>query len=459
MSFMLWAKIRYLRNRPREIAIVSLIFAWFVFVPQAHAGGLYVGDIEAVGLGQGGAYIASPETLSAVSYNPAALAGPKGLRLELEGGFSSSPLTFKPSLSVAGASGIVQNQQPYRPAFLAGVAYDFGIRDLGVAFVAYTPGDAHEAFSDYGAQKFQLISATNTIIHFHLAAAYRLFKMFSVGMAFGGSYFSTTEKLAVSAAPFGDPEASDFTLPVNLSATQPFIVTSNFGIRVEPIKQLAIGFSFMPPFDVNANGTIQIQLPPALTGVQLNGNHIVVNLRFPLIVRLGLRYRPLPQFSAELAAVYEGWSRLKSADVVPDITLNAPVLGFSNAKLPVISQTKNYRDLYSLRLGVEAKPLSFFQIRAGAYYETSATQANHFDISAPDANKFAVTGGVSFKVWRIFIDATYAHIFPQSVLVTHSQNMLLNVVPGVTNTVAVGNGRYDFSYDLFHVGLRANFFD
>ncbi len=210
---------------------------------RAFAAGPYLGDVNAVGMGQAGAYIASPTTLAAFWYNPAALAGQGGLRLELEGGLHLTPVSYQrdrnPDTDRAYPG--VTNLSPLKPAAFGALTYDFGIDGLAIGFAVYSPTAGNYAYSETGPQRYQAISADNAALHIHLGAAYRIFKWLSLGLTFGNTYFSTTQRVAVSAALAGDPEDPEFSVPFTIAVSDPFTITSNFGVSVMPLARRSSG--------------------------------------------------------------------------------------------------------------------------------------------------------------------------------------------------------------------------
>jgi long-chain fatty acid transport protein len=453
-----------MRLRSPTLFAATLALTGLVAAPStARAGGYYVADIEAVGLGQGGAFVAAPSTPMAIWYNPAALAHGRGLRLELGGGFIYSPLTYQRAPDQAMPSyPKVSNQQPFLPAALIGAAYDLGrlgLEDLTVALAAYTPTSSKYVLPEDGPQRFQSLQGTYRMVHIHAAVAYRLFRKIAVGVALGGSYFTATQRTLVSGAIAGDPESDAFKIPVNVSIAAPFTFTSNFGISAQPIPELALGASFMPPFDVHAPGTADISLPSTLAALATitGGDQIHADLHFPGVTRAGIRYTPTPRLSMEIAAVREGWGRLQTIDIATQYQVTAhlpPIINVTNRPLGTISLIKKYRDLYSVRLGVEGRPARFLTVRAGGWFESSGATPGYFDLSTPEANKVGASLGASLTYRAFALDLAYAHVFVPALTQSASKIQVVNVAtPG--NTRTLGNGTYDFSFDLLQIGLRA----
>jgi long-subunit fatty acid transport protein len=213
----------------------------------------------------------------------------------------------------------------------------------------------------------------------------------------------------------------------------------------------------MPPYDVSGSGTAQVTLPPLLAALgSLQGDRINGSVRFPAVSRAGVRYTPTPQFAVELAAVREGWGRLSAIDIEPMITVTAPVLGLNKSPLGTIPLVKNYRDLYSVRLGVEGSPSSLVTVRGGGWFESSGATPGYFDISTPEADKFGVSVGASIHYGAFALDVSYSHIFVPQFTESASKLNVVNVLDK-QNTRAIGNGTYDFSFDILQLGLRAHF--
>lgn len=416
----------------------------------ARAGVWFTPDLEVVALGQAGAFVAAPTTLSAAWYNPAGLAKQRGFQAQLEAGLIYSPLTYElPSGAQA------NNISPFLPAGLVGVSYDFTVPNLAIGVVAYVPQSSRYGYDPDGEQRFQSISGTNLIGHFHAMAAYRFFDRLSVGVACGPTYFSATQLSAVSAALFGDPTDPAWTVLVKTSVQAPVLFSGTVGLSAEVAPWMVIGASVTPGFDVKAKGTIDISLPSILTTVaEVDGSSVVAKFRLPTIVRGGVRVFPVPMLGIEATVVFENWSTVRAIRIEPDVAVEVPVLTKQSLKIGALTQTKPYRDLVSVRLGLELKPVSWLVLRAGGFVETSGSDPQAIDINAPEGFKIGVTTGVSFQLGRLFsIDAAYAHTFVPPVTVSDSRDTVQNVLVA-SNTKTIGNGVYRWSFDMAHLGVR-----
>jgi long-subunit fatty acid transport protein len=417
----------------------------------------YTTDLEAVGLGQGGAFVAAPSTGAAVWYNPAGLAAQRGLRLEVEGGIILSPLRY----DLAPAPGAdptpaVENTDTLLPAGLAGASYDFGTADFTAGLFAYVPSSSSYDYDPNGPQRFQGVGGRYVLAFFHGAVAYRAWGQLSIGASFGPTYFHAHQTNVISAAPAdADPRDELWSVVVETEVHAAPFLTANLGVSWTPAPGWAIGASVMPPFDIDCSGTIHFTPSPLLAALaHVTGDGVHVHLQFPLIARAGVRFWPLPALAIELAGVYEGWSRFKSIDLEPDVTVSAPSLGVTDMKLPLISLPKGYRDVASARLGAEYVADARLTLRAGAYYESAGSPTSLFDITAPESGKVGLAAGATVHLGAGFdLDAALAHTFFPDVTVSDSALRIRNVlVP--ENTAAVGDGTYHMSLSFFHLGLR-----
>jgi long-subunit fatty acid transport protein len=447
----------------RRAALVARAagIATVLWTGSARGGIDYVGDLAAVGQAQAGAFVANPTTLAAVWYNPAGLAAQRGLQLELEGGLVNCPLSYARAADDGAASyPVVRNQTPIQPVGLAGVSYDFGLPNLTTAFVAYVPQSDHYTFSDTGPQRHQIIGGRYVLAHFHLATAYRFGGLLALGVAFGPSYFSAQQRTTLSAALTPtDPEYPPSEVPIQVDVEKPGFMTASLGATLTPARWLAIGVSVMPPFTVEAEGHAQITLPPSLSSLaSVSGSAVRATVPFPTIARAGVRVWPTPRISVELAGVYEGWSRVREIVITPDISVQSSLIG--DRTIAPLHLTKNYRDLASVRLGVEYAPesaaLRRFTFRGGLSYESSGLSPGYYDLSAPDGDKYAVAVGASVRVWKLSFDVAYAHVFLPDTTVSDSKLTAVNVL-SPDNTRVIGNGTYSLGYDSVHVGVRAQF--
>lgn len=439
------------RQGPLQLA---LALALTVALPgQARAGASFLGEIEVVGQGMAGATVASPDGLGAVWYNPAALAGQKGLRVQVEGGLQYSPLTYQRAPDAQSDSyPAVSNLEPWGPSFFAAMSYDFGVPNLAVAIAAYSPVSGHYGYADTGPHQFMLVRQSPFLATLHAGVAYRL-GIVSFGLMAGTSMVGAKLTTHVSGALSGSAEDPAFAIPVTVDVFDPFALSFNLGVRVQASEALSFGLSFQPPYDANMTGTVDIRMPETLSFVEVRGRRVAIDAFLPWTFRAGVKWRPLALLSLDAAFVAQGFSRYRELAVKADVF----ILG---EPLPPIVIEKRFQDTYAARIGAELRPLPWLRARVGVAYETSGVLPEVFDLGTPDANKLWLGMGVGLAFGRFRIDASYMHMFVPTVTTARSVTTVGPLVELSTATpVRLGNGSYSFSMDVFHVGLGLVLFD
>jgi|GEM_PF-4791399 len=427
------------------------------------AAGMYLSDIEAVSLGKAGANFASPDNLAAFQYNPAGLAGQKGSKIQIGSGLSLAQLSGKlnsqtiPDNLSANFHNNTQNCAHCWPTIIAGLNSDLGIQNLAVGLAVYTPALARLAYSDTTLK--QQTDTQNYLLNIHALIAYRVWNKLSFGIVFGTSYFRTLQQFSLSTAPLSNEPAF-----MKLEVQDNFTFSANFGLRYEPIEKLSLGFSLTPPLDIEAYGKAQIKLPnQSLDAFKIKGDEARIRFKLPLIARLGIKWQALPWLNLELGAQYEHWAVHQSIEIVPKISVQTPFRGFEEIQIPVIEQVKGYRDAFSVRLGGEFKPISYLTARLGVLFESSATTDRRFDLAFADSPKIGAALGASFKVWKLFLDVGYMHLFGLPITVKNSLSLITALNPTARGsesayTPQVLDGRYQINYDIIQLGIRIQFF-
>ncbi|MCC6806260.1 MAG: outer membrane protein transport protein [Deltaproteobacteria bacterium] len=430
---------------------LTLLVALSLAARTAFAGAALPAEIEVVGQSLGGATIASPETLGAAWYNPAALAGQSGLRLQLEGGVQYSPVVFERAQDVHRYPP-APNLAPFNPAFFGALSYDFGVENLSVCVAVYSPVAGHYAYAERGPQRYSLVAADHFMLTIHAGVAYKV-SIFSFGVMLGDTMVGSSLKTTISGALAGDIEDPAFAIPVSVSLFDAFSPSFNFGVRVEPSPWLAFGASFQPPYDATLFGTAQITMPDALAFIVPEGDRVRVDMKMPFTLRIGAKARPLPWLALDAAFVMQGFSSYKELRVQPEIrVLDQP--------LPEIVLDKSFRDTYSARLGIEARPFQWLALRAGVAYESTGVRPEVFDLGAPDANKVWLTAGAGVRFGIVSVDVSYMHMFAPAVVTNSSR---VSVGPLVDFSSAepriIGNGVYRFGMEVFHLGVGIVLFE
>jgi long-subunit fatty acid transport protein len=139
----------------------AVVGALLAGTSQAHAAGLNVPDVGAASLGKGGADAAAPTGLTAIFYNPAALASQQGFRFLLDARGLSDRVAFqRVDVGVArpNAYANVENGTKFLIAPAFGASYGF---TLGIPFAIAIGGTPPPAYSGNSYPDFFAIRGQN----------------------------------------------------------------------------------------------------------------------------------------------------------------------------------------------------------------------------------------------------------------------------------------------------------
>lgn len=430
-----------------RLAIVVQVLA----VPTlAFAGGFYVPEIGARATAMGAAVVALPTDPAAVFHNPAGLAGQQaaaavGLNLffpRIE--FFRRPVD-DPSTGERVFFEGTDNENFVLPApWLGGVwpASD----DLAVGLAVYAPFGAAIEYPEDGSQRHIVQAVDLKVIHVSPAVAYRIADWLSVGLAAHYVHGSLVLDQANAVAHVtGDPEAfpdpeSGMEGSNHLEASDPFSIGATLGVLLRPSERFAIGVSVMSPVSLRLEGDARIT-NGAITALQdADGNELQpvgrrtdafsAEIPLPLIARLGVAVRPIDSVAIEADVNWQRWSTFER--LVVDFENEWELLPTPGANLYDVVAENDWSDSFSARLGAEATPFDEpYRVRAGALWDQSPIDEEHFDVLAPDSDKLGFGGGVGYSLrvgagrW-LDVDLSYLHLFLAERKVYRTERTILN---------------------------------
>lgn len=431
----------------------------FAFASETRAAGYYGGPMGAKALGRGGAFVALADDLTAVIYNPGALARtPTLLRLQLENKLSASALTFARAPTRDGrseSSPVVEfdpstNQRPWSvlSPFL-GVQSNLGLRDWSFALVSYTPsGGSNSSYPLDGGQKYLLVQRESVVINTTLAAAWRPTPDWAIGVGVQGlSVPSIKYQLVIDNTPGNgfdvyNPASSTLDMLTTLRGSDPFTLQLSVGAWGRLHRNLEVGVSGQVlPNSINARGTINVepvapstlellasQEPPIPAGSAVQttrdgvpANDIRLDMPLPLTFRGGARYinraaDGSERFDVELDVTYETWSRVKTLAMDGSgLDARFASLGAQPIPLGVIRVPKGWQDTLTVALGGDLRPLAYpLAFRLGTYVETPVARPKYAHVDFPIGAHLGATTGLTFSAGALVVHAAYEyrHMLP-----------------------------------------------
>ena len=471
-------------RRAAALLLAVAAFTALAPTPRAAAGGFYFTDRGTRPAGRGFAFVAGADDPQAIIYNPAGLAY-SGQQLMLDVSLTwfrgtytrvDSGGTLLPTIDLGTVPLPIPGlafSQPLGDDFTLGLGltapnallgdYPNGIRGDG------SPCDPDDDPTCGAApQRYSLYSLNGTaIVQLDAALAWRPHPRISIGAGIGfvlGNFHAEVALSACDNAICAQRENPDFDARVSMSLENFWDVAPHVGVIVD-LGRVRLGASArFYPRGIQGTAKLQVRLPPDpfFEGAAIDGDRARVQIKMPMILRLGAEVRPTDEVRIEGAFVYEGWSRQERVAISPQGVTLTNVTAIGDYAVGDIGILRDMNNTFSFRLGGEAFLLDgLLTLRAGLSFDTSSFPDRTLTPMTIDTQKAILGLGASVNVSdNLSLDIAYAHVFMQNRTVTNSEVRQANGIrPPLdgADAVYIGNGRYRWSADIFAVGLRYRF--
>lgn len=474
------------------------------YVPCAVAGGFFIPGVGARGMARGGAFQVLADDLTALAFNPAGLSRIKGTRFMYNHNLIWAPSTFTRTPSVMAndfSDEFVAFADPLAPqsnredffglGALFALSSDFGLKDWTFALGVFGPNAAGaQDWDSGGSQRYMLVRQEVMLLYYTLGIAYGHEDTFGVGVSFQYVDAPSTEfSLVVDGNPnkskTPNPYFNEFDLEavLNMEDRVGFSAIVGAWWRIIPELEVAVSGRVVP-VDLNLEGTVSLETSPGgstyqsatnepvLTQVELDDNRVSVDLRLPIELRFGLRYRYLDAserevFDIELDYQYENWSTVNAIPV--NLNGQAEVfksgVSLSPITLTDLSLQKAWKDTHSVRLGGSWNAVpDLFTWSLGGFWESGAVPENYTNIDFPSFMRFGVATGVRFQFYGVTLNVAYMHIFQETREVEERfgkaflQKPLAPCPDGCNGVVVPSNaGRFETAYHQLNMSLGLHF--
>jgi len=470
--------------------LMLALLAPLAMVGEADAAAYYFTDAGTRGMARGGAFIAGVNDLSAQYYNPAGLMNLSRGQAYINHSLVTQDIAF--TRVDYDADGTVLETHPtveniadpmHIPQFAVG--HHFGMDDFMFAVGLHPPFAPDLEYPAAGAQRYSL--QDSLVLQFYLgpSAAWQPTDWLKIGAGVYWSYVKADYGLSlltctsVEEAYACEDEPDTYDVDVFLTMEDTKRYTWNAGIIVDPIEQVSIGLSVLPPVKVSGKGSLTADfgedhlIANFLDGTTFADQDVTVNLTMPLIIRSGVAVRPLEGLEVEAAAVYQRWSMTEEIRVTdiqlsltanPDGLLDEDILLADDVVLPA-----GYQDMVSWRLGGEYDATDWLTVRAGGYYEPSAIPAPVQSVSLVDGKKwgFGLGGTYWFKdTFSVDLGYSRTQIAERDIRYSEVSHVLLPLdfaavlageETGIEDGGVVGNGNIKTSSQYVSAGLTFYF--
>lgn len=441
-----------------------MLLTLLLSVLPAQGAGYYTSDVGVRAFSRGGAYVAGPNDLLALWYNPAALTRVGNGLVTLDVAGVSQAVSFDradyPGEGPLDEDGDptdliteeINNDAPPYVIPHIGAAWDFGLPDTTFAIGFYPPYAPDFSYDPDGPQRYSLIDTLVVQTFTGLSAAHRFGDRLSIGAGASWNLLIVEQELAVAMPQdVVDPTAIEdpaYDIRFKMEGKAPFAIGWNLGLLYEPPSNAyAVGFMMQAPTKFQAKGSLSADFTDnffrnddtlgVISVDKAGDDEVNFEVTMPLILKAGVLVRPKPTFEIELAAVYEGWSVIDEV-VIKDVDIRVPLdqenifvqaLGLEEvAVTDDVVLPAGYEDTYSFRLGGEWQASKVFTVRAGTMYETTAIPEATQGVNLVDGNKIGYGLGISHRpIKRLTYDIGWFQAFVPERTFTDSELKAITV--------------------------------
>jgi long-chain fatty acid transport protein len=371
----------------------------------AYAGGLGVGEQNAVSSGTGGAGAARTDDPGAAWYAPAALADGGGLRVGL------SLALARPALEAQSMSGsdawTAENERAWSTPPHLDASYAQGRWAAGVSVGVPFGGGVKWPTAWAGAS--EIISSELMVVRTAPFAAYRFGKL----RVSAGFHIDAARLQLHRGLDFID---ADGDVRLDLDGR-------GYGVDAaayyQAAPELGVALAFRSRSAIDLGGNANFTAPDAFAD-KTPDQTASTSMTMPDTLVLGAHWQ-----RGAIAAVadleYANWS-------VNDKT----EIAFANASTPTALQQNDWHDTVSVRAGAEYTE-SGFTTRAGAYIDPSPVPADRLSPTSPDATRVGATLGASYQVSR----AWSADIFAEHMWLLRRETTSTETMPASYGGTAI----------------------
>jgi long-subunit fatty acid transport protein len=413
---------------------------------SAYAGGFELPDLGAQALGRGAAFTAKADDPMALHYNVAGLARQRGTHLLLGASVVLHQFDFQRAGNYGGVQGANSTNawegQPFPRVSSEGgpgvlptmtLSSDFGLDRFTLSAGVFTPStatghafaktvtDAQGNIAPSPSRFDTLPAGSNLLAYPTLGAAFRVTRTLDVGISAHAAIFST-EQTALS---YQDSPNTQDSKRTCVYAEHPDCTAEAFaagsgkgfggsvGAMLRPVPALQFGAQFRLPTTISAETPIRIVQSTKLAGPLPGEFAATTTLKLPWILRMGVRYIGMEdtfeRFDLEVDATLEGWNAAQGKG----ITTFLPVSPGGGKNLTNVSK-HNYQDTFSIRTGgaynIPTRSVGLISLRAGAFYDSSATRGQDTRLDFDTLTKIGGTLGFGFRTGIVTINAAFAWV-------------------------------------------------
>jgi long-chain fatty acid transport protein len=253
---------------------------------------------------------------------------------------------------------------------------------LGVGLGIYTPFGSGLTWNDNWEGRYVIQKVSMQTIFFQPTVSYKITDMLSVGAGF---IYATGNLKFKRAVPLQDQFGNDGYGELKGKASG---VGFNFGVHLNPTENLQIGVTYRSQVNMKVrHGDAKFYVPSSLAA-NFPNTEFEAKVPLPKVISLGVGFRPMDKLILTAEANFVGW---KPYDTLRfDYAKNTAFL--QDTKSP-----RNYNNTLALRIGSHYQATDKLEVMLGGAYDPTPVADGLVSPDLPDADRWLVTGGLTFK--------------------------------------------------------------
>lgn len=393
--------ILYMHTRPKSWILACVLVLFSAQICAAAGFGIYEWSARSNALG--GATVGRADDPSALASNPAGITQLEGV--QVQGGFTA----IHPVMDIKTNDTWTKSDSDalwIPPHFYA----TWQVNDrYTVGLGAFSRFGLGSVIDEKWPGRYNSYEAIIQSVSFNPNVAVKVTDQLSAAFGVEAMYltFSKKQKLPFAPLPDGDVHLDADGMGYGL----------NLALHYQPCQYAKLGLSYRSPVNMKVTGDADFTRPAGLPlpGAAFKDTTASGTVTLPDSFAFGVAVYPTDKLSVELGAVYTLWS---SYD---ELTINYgdPVI-FDSATMSlkdVTSQSKNWRDVWRLNIGVEYAALDWLDLRAGYVFDQSPLRDGTIDYMVPANDRHLLNGGLGFHWdnWTVDVNYTYLMIMDRDI--------------------------------------------
>jgi long-chain fatty acid transport protein len=375
--------------------LVLFLAAFLGLAPFAQSSGFLIYEHGAAAMGMAGAFVSIANNATAVFHNPAGMAWLQGTQVSLGGTY------IKPvgSLSLPNwRDPTYKNVEQLDQTFLAPTFYlthKFGDK-LAAGIGVFAPYGLGTKWPTKYPLRYIGTSAEMQTIFVNPAISYKVNENLAFGAGISYIYSSLSLNLV--------RRIVVWDVPASVDGATGHDVAFNAGVLYKAEK-FSFGLTYRSNFDIKYKGDIAFDtagVPAPYRPYFPTTGTAQTTFKFPDIFTAGVSFNLTEALLLAVDVQYYTWERYDK--YVIDITYPA---GFPPAEPETVLE--NWKNTFITRLGLQYQLNESLALRGGVIYDWTPQPVESIDANLPDANRYALTLGLGYKIGRLVIDFGYQY--------------------------------------------------